>query len=92
MSIRHNQNFWIVIGIVSAISLVEGFSQYTLKKGNGEHNLNSLWGGIIGYSVVAYLLWRCYDFEEMGHVNLLWSCMSIIIAFFLGVIFFKETF
>jgi multidrug transporter EmrE-like cation transporter len=27
----------------------------------------------------------------MGHVNLLWSCVSIIIAYMIGIKFFKET-
>ena len=87
-----NERFWIVIGIVSVISLVECYSQYSLKKGNGDHNYNSLFFGIFGYAIVCYLLWQCYNFEAMGHVNLLWSCMSIILAFLVGVFMFKEKF
>ena len=87
-----NQRFWTVIGIVTAISLVECYSQYSLKKGNGEHNYNSLFIGVIGYSIVCYLLWQSYNFEAMGHVNLLWSCMSIILAFLVGILMFKEKF
>jgi multidrug transporter EmrE-like cation transporter len=87
-----NQRFWIVIGLVTMISLVECYSQYSVKKGNGEHNYNSLFIGIFGYAIVCYLLWESYNFEAMGHVNLLWSCMSIILAFLVGVFIFKEKF
>jgi multidrug transporter EmrE-like cation transporter len=38
------------------------------------------------------LVWKSYNFEAMDHVNLLWSCMSIILAFLVGVLVFQEKF
>ncbi len=85
------KRFWYVLYLVILISAVEGFSQYNIKKGNGDHNYTHLVYGIIGYSVICFLLWKSYNFEAMGHVNLLWSCVSIIIAYLIGIKFFKET-
>ena len=85
------KRFWYVLYLVILISAIEGFSQYNIKKGNGDHNYTHLVYGIIGYSVICFLLWKSYNFEAMGHVNLLWSCVSIIIAYMIGIKFFKET-
>ena len=73
----------ILFGII--ISFVEVYAQYSLK------SKRKLFG-IIGYIVVALILFKSYDYEALGHMNLVWSCISIILCFVLGVIIFKEPF
>jgi uncharacterized membrane protein len=63
-----NQRFWIVIGLVTMISLVECYSQYSVKKGNGEHNYNSLFIGIFGYAIVCYLMIKAFGKLCICHV------------------------
>lgn len=46
--------------------------------------------GFVFYVMVAWLLYKTYGASEMGHTNLIWSCLSIIIAFVIGKVFFDE--
>jgi len=75
----------IIILFALIISLTEAFAQYSLKS-------NKLFFGIIGYSIVAMILFTSYNYEDLGHMNLIWSCVSIIMCFFIGVFIFNEKF
>jgi multidrug transporter EmrE-like cation transporter len=80
-----NARFWIVIRFAILICLAESFSQSTLK-----HNKHpSL--GFLGYMIVAALLYKSYEYENLGHMNLVWSCMSIITGYIVGYLLFNET-
>jgi multidrug transporter EmrE-like cation transporter len=79
------QRFRTVIFFGILISLVEVYAQYSLKS---RRQLI----GIIGYICVALILFKSYDYEALGHMNLVWSCISIITCFILGVLIFKEPF
>jgi drug/metabolite transporter (DMT)-like permease len=46
--------------------------------------------GVRFYAVVATLLYFSYKYEGLGHINLVWSCVSIIIAILIGCILFHE--
>lgn len=85
-----NQRFWVVIWIIVAITLVEACAQATLKTAHIKKNTYLIPLGILFYATVAYLLYLVYRYEGLGHVNLVWSCASIIIAILIGCIFFKE--
>lgn len=83
--LNSNERFYLVIVFGICISLVEVFSQYSLKS-------NRLLVGLVGYIVVAYILFKSYNYEALGHMNLIWSCISIILCFIVGVFVFKEPF
>jgi drug/metabolite transporter (DMT)-like permease len=87
-----NQRLIPVLYIILMIALCEATAQYNLKKGNGKKDKSCVLVGGFFYFIVAFLLYRSYSYEGLGHVNLLWSCMSIIIAFLSGMIFFGEKF
>jgi len=87
-----NQRFTSVLYIILMITLCEATAQYNLKKGNGKKDKNYILIGGFFYFIVACLLYRSYNYKGLGHVNLLWSCMSIIIAILSGMIFFGEKF
>lgn len=79
-----NERFHIVLKFAFLISLVEGFSQANLK--NDKFTV-----GLIGYFCVAYILYQAYHYEGMGHMNLVWSCTSIIVCYIIGYVFYKES-
>ncbi len=80
-----NKRFYIVILFGLLISLVEAYSQYSLKS-------SRVVIGMIGYVLVAYILFTSYNYEALGHMNLVWSCISIVVCFIIGVFVFKEPF
>lgn len=79
-----NQRFHIVIKFAMLLSVVEAFSQANLK--NGTYLL-----GVFGYICVAYILYQSYHYEGMGHMNLVWSCTSIILCYLVSYIIYKES-
>lgn len=81
--LRPNQRFWIVIQFALFISLVEVFAQFSLKSGN-------IWFGFIGYAIIAMILLKAYNYEGLGHMNLVWSCVSIIMCYIMGYLYFGE--
>jgi drug/metabolite transporter (DMT)-like permease len=85
-----NERFWVVIWLVVGITLVEACAQATLKTARikGMPYLVPL--GVVFYAVVATLLYFSYKYEGLGHINLVWSCVSIIIAILIGCILFHE--
>ena len=85
-----NQKFWLVMALILGISIFEACGQFSIRNGNGKREKKWLFFGIAFYAVVCYLLWKSYTYEGMGHVNLLWSCLSIILAYVSGIVFFGE--
>jgi multidrug transporter EmrE-like cation transporter len=80
-----NSRFWIVIRFALLICLAESFSQSTLK-----HNKYPALG-FFGYLIVASLLYKSYEYENLGHMNLVWSCISIIAGYIIGYMLFNES-
>lgn len=78
-----NKRFWIVIKFALLISFIEAFAQYHLKN-------DTPYLGILGYIGVACVLIISYKYENLGHMNLVWSCVSIIVCYALGYYYFKE--
>ncbi len=85
-----NQRFWIVIWIIVAITLVEACAQASLKIARLKKLPYLVVLGILFYAFIAALLYFLYKFDGLGHVNLVWSCASIIIAILIGCILFNE--
>lgn len=85
-----NERFWVVVWIIVGITLVEACAQTTLKTARIKNNIYLVPLGMIFYAIVASLLYMTYKYEGLGHVNLVWSCASIIIAILIGCILFKE--
>jgi drug/metabolite transporter (DMT)-like permease len=79
-----NERFYTVIRFALVICVIEMFSQATLK-----HNRYPVLG-IFGYIVLAIILHNSYYYENMGHMNLVWSCVSIITGFLVSHYFFDE--
>lgn len=46
--------------------------------------------GVVCYFVVVMLLSRALQYDGMGAVNLIWSVMSIVAVFIVGMLFFHE--
>lgn len=85
--------FWIVIGFALFIAGIEACAQTSLKlaqNGGGVKGLVVV--GMAFYATVGYFLYRSYSYEGMGHMNLIWNCMSTITAFTIGYILFQEKF
>jgi drug/metabolite transporter (DMT)-like permease len=85
-----NERFWLVIWIIVAITFVEACAQATLKTARAKKLGYLVPLGVLFYAIVAYLLYVSYKYEGLGHVNLVWSCASIIIAILVGCILFNE--
>lgn len=78
-----NKRYWIVIKFAILISMIESLSQLSIKK-------KKLVYGIIGYTIIVFVLYNAYDYEGLGHMNLVWSCVSIIFCYIIGYLFFNE--
>jgi multidrug transporter EmrE-like cation transporter len=88
-----NQRIRIVLPIIVSIAFFECYAQYTLKKGRregGDQKWICLMTAGVAYAVICYLLYTSYQYDGIGHVNLLWSCISIVLAYAVGVSFFDE--
>ena len=88
-----NSRIRIVLPLVIGIAFFECYAQYTLKhdrENGGKNKWRCLVAAGIAYAIVCYLLYKSYQYEGMGHVNILWSCVSILLAYAVGVSFFNE--
>jgi multidrug transporter EmrE-like cation transporter len=71
------------------IAFVETCAQNTLK--NTGENDNKYITGLIIYALVGYLLHYTYQNFPLSKVNVVWSCLSIIIATILGYLIYNES-
>ena len=78
-------NGWFfALSMIMIISLVEMISQYMMKKDR------RLVFGVIGYSLIAYILFRTLEYRGMGEVNLMWNVITTIMSAMIGYYYFKE--
>jgi multidrug transporter EmrE-like cation transporter len=90
---EHSEShFYILLGLVVTISLLEICGQAFIRKYRQDGRTHFIIFGIFMYLTVIALLFHSYKFHGMAIVNLLWSCLSIIMAIVVGHIVFKETF
>lgn len=72
------------------IALVETCAQNTLK--NADSGSYKIIIGLLIYIMVGYVLHYTYKNFPLSKVNVIWSCLSIIIATSLGYIIYNENF
>lgn len=77
----------IILSIV--IALVEAIAQNLIKT-SGDDNKPKLLFGVSFYIVVGFLLHHAYHKFDLSKVNVTWSCLSIILATFLGYFIYNE--
>jgi multidrug transporter EmrE-like cation transporter len=85
-----NERFKIILILVVAISFIECYAQYNLRNGRKNNDKNCLIVSALLYGFICFLLYTCYKYDGMGHVNLMWSCVSITLAYTVGYIVFNE--
>lgn len=77
-----------VLLVAVFIALAESFAQNTIK--GSEHGSLKFMLGLSIYMVIGYILHYAYHKFPLGKLNALCSCMSIILAMFLGYIIHDE--
>ncbi len=83
----------IVIFSIIFITIFEGLAQSCLKQYNQEEFNFYVIIALFCYTLICFLLLQCYKNNGyLGHVNLIWSCMSIIFIIGIGCLFFGEEF
>lgn len=76
----------LIVAIV--IALWESFAQNTIK--SSEHGSLKFMIGLSFYMGVGYILHYAYHKFPLGKMNVTWSCISIILAMFIGYTFYDE--
>lgn len=90
---EHKQSHvYILITLVVIISILEICGQTCIRKFRDNGRKHFIILGIALYLVVVLLLFHSYQYHGMGIVNLLWSCLSIIMAIIVGHFIFNEEF
>ena len=85
--------FGIVVVFAIIIAFCEAIAQCSMKYYALDRAARSeliVLVGVAGYIMVALLLLTSYRYEDMGHMNMTWSCVSIITAYALGFLLFEE--
>jgi len=76
---------------ILVIVIAEGIAQTCLKNYSESKRFVYFIGGLIFYGLVAWVLCQSYNIKGgVGIVNLIWSALSIISSFTIGILFFKE--
>lgn len=82
----------IIIGIIILfIVCCEAIAQCCIKHCNLTKKIEFYILGVFFYSLVCYGLYNLYAYKDMGIINLIWSCLSIITIIVVGIVFFHET-
>lgn len=77
--------------VVVAISVIEAFSQASLKEGQLSGNLKWVIFGSLGYAVIGVLLWVCYRKSgRLNQVNVTWNTLSMIFIALTGWFLYGE--
>ena len=87
-----DSHFYLLVGLVVSISLLEICGQTCIRKYRQEGQTHFIIFGVSLYLIVIALLFHSYKYHGMGIVNLLWSCLSIVMAILVGCFVFHETF
>lgn len=77
--------------------MVEAIAQNNLKKSNtfagsssrAEGTLRLLFG-LSAYVIIGFLLHYSYSKFPLSKINVMWSCLSIVTATFLGYLIYNE--
>ncbi len=83
----------IVLFAVIFITIFESIAQTCLKTYEKKEVNLYIIVALFCYTLVCFLLILCYKNNGyLGHVNLMWSCFSIIFVIGAGCFFFEEKF
>ena len=85
----NNLQFYIFLIIL--VVLFQAIAQFHIKKSRLTNNLIFLLIGICSYIIVCILLIKCYEFENTGITNFVWSILSIISVILIGLFSFDES-
>lgn len=81
----------ILIGLLLFIVLSEACAQYFIKQCKKTQQWHFYLIAVFFYGLVCLGLYNMYDYKDIGVVNLMWSCMSIITFILVGIVFFHES-
>jgi multidrug transporter EmrE-like cation transporter len=83
----------LILIYILIIVLVETLAQSCLKHYSNSKDTIFFFIGFIAYGLVSYLLCKSYEIEGgLGMINLIWSGISVITSFTIGILYFKEQF
>lgn len=85
-----NERLFPVIMFAFSISIIEACGQYIIKDSQIKNNPYEVLFGAMFYIVLCFVLYKAYFYENVGHMNMVWSCMSIIVAYLVGHCFYNE--
>lgn len=85
----YNQNIVVSILLIFIVSS-EASAQYCLRRCKRDQQFHLFLMGVFFYGLVCLGLFNMYSMKEMGIVNFLWSCLSIITMLLIGVMVFHE--
>ena len=79
-----------ILALISLIVITESTAQYHIKKSKATNNWRYLLVAVFCYMIICGLLHKCYDYDDMGMTNLIWSVLSIVTIMIVGHLAFKE--
>ena len=85
-----NNNIIIILFLVIGIVLCETIAQSCIKYSRNTNNKNYICISVLFYAIVCFLLYKTYKYQNMGIVNVIWSCLSVLSVLFAGIILYHE--
>lgn len=79
-----------ILVVALVIAIAESIAQNNIK--NSDHKSLLFIIGLSFYMVVGYLLHYAYHKFPLGKINVIWSCVSIILAITLRYLLYDEPF
>lgn len=76
--------------LVLLISIFEAFAQSTIHYAYYNNNKYYIIFGIFLYIIIAFLIYKAYNYKGVGMVNAIWSGFSIIFMIIIGIVLFNE--
>jgi drug/metabolite transporter (DMT)-like permease len=84
-----NENLLSMVIISIVISVIELSAQFSLRKSKTNFDYFYI-NGIIFYILVAVIFHYIYNNYNVNKVNVIWSCISILLAVILGSLYENE--
>ena len=72
------------------IAFMENMAQSAIKSSNENGHSLQFFLGIVFYVLVGYVLHYAYHKFPFGKLNVIWSCITIIMAMIIGYLFYDE--
>ena len=84
---------YVILPIIAAIVAFEAGAQYCVKRSKSDEAGSGVYFllAVMLYALVCGCLSKCYDHQQMGSVNAVWSSASIIAIILVGVLAYHET-